>query len=114
MTDRTARVAAPVALALFAVAGTVLSDRSTAAAVAAAAVVIAIAWALVWRRATGWLLGGGLFVAGLGFAVLGHGQSANLGWFGICVIAGWMALATPVREAAILAAALVALLAGNG
>ena len=49
----------------------------------------------------------------LGIAVLGHEQSSNLGWFGFCVIAGWMAIATPVRQSLTLAGALVALLIGQ-
>ncbi len=113
MTDRTARVAAPAALALFAVVGMALSQRSTAVASAAGAAVIAVGLLLGWRRATGWLLGLGLLVAGLGIAVLGHEQSSNLGWFGICVLAGWMALASPLSESLPLGAAMVALVVGQ-
>ncbi|MDQ4053138.1 MAG: hypothetical protein M3237_10615, partial [Actinomycetota bacterium] len=99
MTDRTARVAGPAALALFAVVGTVISQRPTALAASVGAAVVALGGLLAWRGVTGWMLGVGLLAAGCGIVVLGHEQSSNLGWFGICVLAGWVALVAPVRTA---------------
>ncbi len=113
MMDRTARVAGPAALALFAVVGMVISQRPTALAVSVAAAVVALGGLLAWRGVRGWALGVGLLAAGCGIVVLGHEQSSNLGWFGICVLAGWMALVAPVREAVLFCSALVALLVGQ-
>ena len=72
MTERTARVAAPAALALFAVLGALMTDRATAAALAAAAVATAIGIVLAWRRVTGWPMIAGLAVAAGALVFLGH------------------------------------------
>ncbi|MFC7725427.1 hypothetical protein ACFQW6_09930 [Nocardioides sp. GCM10028917] len=78
MTDRTARIAAPAALALFAALGALMTDRSTPAALAAVAMAIATGFVLAWRRATGWPLVAGLAVAAGALVFLGHEQSSNL------------------------------------
>ena len=98
MTDRAARVAAPVALALFAALGALMTDRATSVAIALAAVVTVLGVVLAWRRVTGWPLIAGLFVAAGTYVFLGHGQSSNLSWMGLCVIAAWVGLtsATPM------------------
>ena len=98
MTERTARVAAPAALALFAALGVLMTDRATSVAIAVAAVTMAIGIVLAWRRVTGWPMLAGLAVAASSLVFLGHHQSANLSWMGLCVIAAWVALtsATPV------------------
>ena len=54
MTERTARVVAPAALALFAVLGALMTDRAAPGAVAAAAGATGIGVVLAWRRVTGW------------------------------------------------------------
>jgi len=38
-------------------------------------------------------------VATAGIAMLGHGMSSNLGWFGVCLLTGWCVLAGSRREA---------------
>ena len=102
MTDRTARIAAPAALALFAALGALMTDRATPAALAAAAVATAIGIVLAWRRVTGWPMVTGLAVAAGALVFLGHEQSSNLSWMGLCVVAAWVALtsATPVAVSA--------------
>ena len=98
MTERTARVAAPAALALFAALGALMTDRATSAAVTLAALATAVGIVLAWRRVTAWPMLAGLAVAASSLVLLGHHHSANLGWMGLCVIAAWVALtsATPV------------------
>ena len=109
MTERTARVVAPAALALFAVLGALMTDQATPGAVAAAAVATAIGVVLAWRRITGWPMVAGLAVAAGALAYLGHVQSSNLCWLGFCVVTAWVALtsATPVAVASGTALALV-------
>ena len=102
MTERTARVAAPAALALFAALGALMTDRATSVALAAAAVATAVGIVLAWRRVTGWPMIAGLAVAAGALVFLGHEQSSNLSWMGLCVVAAWVALtsATPVAVSA--------------
>ena len=102
MTERTARVVAPAALALFAVLGALMTDRATSAAVAAAVSATGIGIVLAWRRITGWPMIAGLAVASGALVFLGHAQSSNLCWMGLCVVTAWVALtsATPVAVAA--------------
>jgi signal transduction histidine kinase len=38
-------------------------------------------------------------VATAGIAMLGHGMSSNIGWFGVCLLTGWCVLAGHRREA---------------
>jgi signal transduction histidine kinase len=38
-------------------------------------------------------------IAGAGVAVLGHPKSSNIGWFGVCLIGAWCALAGTRRDA---------------
>ena len=99
MTDRTARIAAPAALALFAALGALMTDRSTPAALAAAAMATAVGIVLAWRRATGWPMIAGLAVAAGALVFLGHEQSSNLSWMGLCVVAAWVALTSPTALA---------------
>jgi signal transduction histidine kinase len=113
MTEARARVAAPAVLALFAVVGMLLTQRPAAVAVPVGVGVIVLGAVLAWRGVTGWPLAGGLLVAALGYAVLGHEQSSNVGWFGVCALGGWMALVAPVRQAALFGAVLAAIFVGQ-
>lgn len=90
--ERTARVAAPTALALFAVVGAVMSDVPILVGLGIAGAVSAVAAVLAWKRMTGWPLAATLVLLMGGFVVLGHAQSANLVWMGLCIIAAWVAL----------------------
>jgi signal transduction histidine kinase len=99
MTERRARVAAPAALALFAVLGVLMTDRAPAAAIAAAALASVTGIVLASRRAAGWPMLAGLAVAAGSLAFLGHLQSSNLCWMGLCVIAGWVALTSTTTVA---------------
>jgi signal transduction histidine kinase len=111
MIEQTARVAAPAALALFAFLGAVLGHRPVLVGLGIAAAVAALAAILAWERMTGWSLAAALALTTAGLVVLGHGQSANLVWMGLCVTAAWVALTSelPVALAggAILGATLV-------
>jgi signal transduction histidine kinase len=111
MNERTAHVAAPTALALFAVLGAVMSNRPVLVGLGIAAAVTALATILAWERTTGWPLAAALALSTAGLVVLGHHQSANLVWMGFCVTAAWVALTSelPVALTAggVLAAVLV-------
>lgn len=113
MNDRTARGAALAALALFVVVGVFASQRPADVAALVGAAVIVIGAVLAWRQLAGWPLAAGMIVVALGISVLGHEQSSNLGWFGLCVLAGWMALVSMPTQAAVLTAALVVVVVGQ-
>lgn len=113
MTDRTARLAAPAGLALFAILGVVMTNRSTSVALASAAVAVAVAVALAWRAVAGWPLVLGLIVPTMGLLVLGHEQSANLAWMGLCVIAAWAALTSTLPVALTMFGVLAAVTVGE-
>jgi len=106
MFERATRVAAPVALALFVVIGAV-PDRSTVVRVAVAPAIIVVLAVIAWRDLTGWRLVGGLAVVAAGLFAICHQNTSNLGWFGICVIAGWVAFEAPVAPAVVTGAVLV-------
>ena len=81
-----------VALAVFAVfiaIGLALMDSISPAAVAAAAVAVGAGALLVrgWRPLLLYAA-----VATAGVAVLGHGTSASVGWFAVCLLAAWCVL----------------------
>ena len=113
MIERTARVAAPAALALFAVIGAAVSQRPSAVAIAACSVVILIGVVTTWRDLDRWSLVGALAVAGAGLVVICHTQASNLGWFGLCVIAGWVALRAPGLPTIVTGVAAVGVLVGE-
>ena len=82
------------ALAVFAILigiGLVPLKPDPAAAAIAAAVAISAGAMLVWKRQR-WYLLPAAALATAGIAVLGHGNSANLGWFAICLLGIWCAL----------------------
>jgi signal transduction histidine kinase len=113
MTDRMARAVAPAALAAFVIVGILLTHRPAALAVPVGAAVILLGGALAWRGVAGWPFAAGLVAAAIGVAVLGHEQSSNVGWFGVCVLAGWVALVAPTVEVGAVVAALIAVLVGQ-
>jgi signal transduction histidine kinase len=104
--ERIARVAAPVALALFAVIGAIQGDRPAVVAVTVLLGVVVLGVLVAWRDLTGWPLLVGLAVAAAGLIVLCNHRPSNLGWFGICVVAGWAAFRAPAVQAGIAGAAL--------
>lgn len=85
---------APAALALFAVVGLVMTQRSLAVALGAVIVVMIVGTVLAWGRTTGWPLALSLALPVAATVALGHAQSSNLAWMGLCVAAGWVALAS--------------------
>jgi signal transduction histidine kinase len=111
MTERTGRVAAPSAVALFALIGIAQTHQPTAVAVIGAAVAVAVCVGLARWPTSGWPLVAGLAVAAAGFTVVCSGSSSNLGWFGLCVLAGWSALHTTTDKTLVFAAGLVVVLA---
>jgi signal transduction histidine kinase len=101
MTNRTVRLAAPAAVALFGVIAVALSERTQGTALIAGAALIAVLAGTAMPRSEGWVLVAGQVTAGGLLTVLCHNQPSNLGWFGICVLAGWGGFALPARLAAV-------------
>lgn len=101
-------IAAPTAITILTAAGAIQTHREPLIAVALCALVIATSAVLAWTDATGWQLAVGLAVLASGVTVACWGDPRNLGWFGMCVIAGWAALVLQPRWAIAISAALAA------
>jgi signal transduction histidine kinase len=99
MVERAARVTAPGVLALFVVIGAALSNQATAVVVSGAVSAAAVGLFLGVRATTGWPLALGALLAAAAVTVVCSGQPSNLGWFAICVLAGWCALASGTAAA---------------
>ena len=110
MIEQAARVAAPTALALFAVLGAVMGDRPILVGLGVAGAVAALAAILAWEKMTGWPLAAALALTTAGLVVLGHAESANLVWMGLCVTAAWVALSSSLPVALTAAGVLGAVL----
>ena len=91
-----ARWAAIVVFAAVTAAGAVWLNPSAPVAVAGAIVAVGAAIPLVLGRRPVLVYAA---VATAGIAMLGHGMSSNLGWFGVCLLTGWCVLAGSRREA---------------
>ena len=91
-----ARWAAIVVFAAVTAAGAVWLNPSAPVAVAGAVVAVggAVPLVLGWRPVLVYAA-----IATAGTAMLGHGMSSNLGWFGVCLLTGWCVLAGSRREA---------------
>jgi signal transduction histidine kinase len=110
MIERAGRIAAPAAVALFVVIGIFLSEQSVTVAVAAGFIAVATCVALAALSVDGWPLVAGLAVSGVAVTVVCDGNPANLGWFAICVLAGWCALRAQTIHSATLTGLLAAIL----
>jgi len=91
-----ARWAAIVVFAAVTAAGAIWLNPTALVAVAGAIVAVSAAIPLVlgWRPVLIYVT-----AATAGIAMLGHGMSSNLGWFGVCLLTGWCVLAGSRREA---------------
>jgi signal transduction histidine kinase len=91
-----ARWAAIVVFAAVTAAGAIWLNPSAPVAVAGAVVAVggAVPLVLGWRPVLVYAA-----IATAGIAMLGHGMSSNLGWFGVCLLTGWCVLAGGRREA---------------
>jgi signal transduction histidine kinase len=96
--------------AVFIAIGLARLNPSPPAAAAAAAVAVAAAAALAacWRP----LLAYAALATG-GVAVLGNGQSSNVGWFAVCLLGAWCVLAGSRRDGLVYWAAAMALFAAE-
>ena len=110
MIEQPARVAAPIVLALFAVLGAVMGDRPILVGLGVAGAVAALAAILAWEKMTGWPLAAALALTTAGLVVLGHAESANLVWMGVCVTAAWVSLSSSLPVALTAAGVLGAVL----
>jgi signal transduction histidine kinase len=91
-----ARWASIVVFAAVTAAGAIWLNPSAPVAVAGAVVAVGAAVPLVlgWRPVLVYAA-----IATAGIAMLGHGMSSNLGWFGVCLLTGWCVLAGSRRQA---------------
>ncbi len=113
MIDRTVRAAATAALALFAVLGAAVSQWPPVVTVLLMTVVIGAGVLVTWRGSSGPALVAVLALAGLAQFVQCHGEPSNLGWFGICVVTGWIATESSLRTAVLGCGVAVAGLVGE-
>lgn len=102
---RAARWAAPGAVAVLAVVSALQQHRSPAVAAAAVALTVVAALLMAAGRPQLPLVFAALSAAGL--VVLGSGSAADVGWFGICVLAGWCAFIASAGATVALCAAFV-------
>ncbi len=100
--DRAAHFLAPAAVALFVAVGLLLTAQPLELAVPTGIVSVAVAIALAARRATGWVLLAGLAVVTAGVVFIGSSESANLGWFALCIVMGWCVLGAGTAQAVVL------------
>ena len=96
--DRTARLAAPAAVVLFAVIGVLLADAGWKDLVSLALILVGVVLVTVLRLDR-WALAGVLVPVGALLVAICDGQPSNLGWFGLCALAAWAGIATPVGPA---------------
>ncbi|UNX53491.1 histidine kinase [Georgenia sp. TF02-10] len=99
---------APAALAVLTGVGAVQAGRSLPVALGLGVAVLATSAVLARRRAAGWPVVVALTVPAAGVAAACWGDPRNLGWFGVCVVVGWAALAAPPRPAVLAGAATAA------
>jgi signal transduction histidine kinase len=102
---RIARWAVPGVVAMFALVSALQQHRGPV--VTACALVLTVAAALLMDPGRPVLLPVFAALSAAGLAVLGSGSPADLGWFGVCVLAGWCAFADSVVGAVALWAAFV-------
>jgi signal transduction histidine kinase len=96
MSDGTARWAASAAVALFVVVGALRSSQGLAVITVSVSVAILAGWFMqsTYLRPGGWRLVGVAAIAATAVSVLcsGADSSSNIGWFALCVLAGWCSI----------------------
>lgn len=110
MTERAGRIVALAAVGMFLAVAVVSSRQPTALAVSVGLGTAAICVILALRSTVGWQLIAGLAVAAVGVAVVCDSNSSSLGWFTLCVLAGWGALNSSTVHTLVLGSGLVAIL----
>ena len=104
MTDRVALGLGRAALAFFVLAAAALSGRSLPVVVVCTVVALV---ATARLPARGWSVLGGALVVGAVVTVLCSGTAGSIGWFTLCVLAGWCALAAGTVAALVFGGAAV-------
>jgi signal transduction histidine kinase len=106
--DHPMRWGAPACVAVFLGAGVGMSHRPLGVALAMLVVGLGAAVGVSARRLSGWPAVAGLGVVAVAVYVVCAGTSANLGWFTMCVLVGWVAfLADALPTSVLTGAALV-------
>src|SRR6266700_4365537 len=103
--SRIARWAVPGVVAMFALISALQHHRSPA--VTMCALMVTVAAALLMAPGRPALLAVFAALSAAGLAVLGSGSASNVGWFGVCVLAGWCAFTLSAGVAVALWAAFV-------
>jgi signal transduction histidine kinase len=103
--SRFARWAAPGVVAVFALVSALQQHRSPV--VAACALAVTVAAALLMAPGRPALLPVFAALSAAGLAVLGSGSASDVGWFGVCVLAGWCAFTSSAGVTVALWAAFV-------
>ena len=103
--SRIARWAVPGVVAMFALISALQHHRSPAVTVCA--LVVTVAAALLMAPGRPALLAVFAALSAAGLAVLGSGSASDVGWFGVCVLAGWCAFTLSAGVAVALWAAFV-------
>ncbi|WP_139981790.1 sensor histidine kinase [Nocardioides litoris] len=111
--ERALRWAGPPAVALFLAAGVAGSTRPLAHAVVVALVGVAGAVAAATLAVTGPRAGLVLAVPLVATYAVCAGSSSNLGWFGVCIVVGWVAIVARPRVVAAVAVPAVAAIAAQ-
>ncbi len=97
-----ARSIAPAVLAVLTAIGASRTETPPGVTVWLAVIVLGASGVTAWRVAAAGPTIIGLTVVAAGVTVACYGDPRNLGWFGLCVVAGWVALEMP-RPIAVLA-----------
>jgi len=107
MVRRSEHTLVQVAVAVFIVVGALLSNDSPATIIGFAALSLIAA---AFLPSSGWPVPAAGAVVVVGVATLCHGDPGNVGWFAVCVLAGWCALRVRTVAAALFTSSVTALL----
>jgi signal transduction histidine kinase len=107
MFERAARVAAPAALVLFVLVGAVVNERPLLATLVLVLVALATVVVIEREHLEGWPVVGALAVVALAVTIACNDNPGNVGWFGLCVVAGGAALMASLTAALASSVALV-------
>ncbi|MDO9454918.1 sensor histidine kinase [Nocardioides sp.] len=105
--ERTLRMSTPAAIALLLAVGVAMGPRPLVVGAVAAIVGVGLTAVVALRPLSGWPAAVGLGLAAGAVYVVCAGQPANIGWFTMCVLAGWVALVADVVPTAVLTGVLL-------
>lgn len=101
------RAVVPIVYVAFVALGATTNDRPLTSVMMLTVGAAVVGGSLVWREPGDWLLAGGLGVAAGLVLIACHGDPANLGWFAMCILAGWAAYRTGLVPTVVMGGGLV-------